>query len=411
MRHRFRKSKVIFGRNEVMGTDKPASERTHTSRMARPFIIFFALSVALTQVPTVSAHGGSEGTSLSQLHAVAIMSIGTILISLFVIFKRYDQVSTTKSLYGVFFGISITVIGAIIFEGLAPDPTFGADTMPFPRAWFQPISLVTGGLILLGSLIIGWVRWPTRPRYMLFGVLMSMWVAYSSLLPQPASYWNPLGYIVVLATPVLVGYILWKDAGTAIFAILRDPVARRFGLGVGLLTSLFFMSASGYLSFFWEEGFPEKTTAVVVPAVYELVMWPTLEVAIPRIPLFFAISPGSIIAMGLLGGLVGLNAAVIARYWRADQRAGTTQTTAGTATLVGACTCGCCGPLVSQFALYAASPSIAAPLYWIFIDSSSPLTSLFIIASVLLFTATLIKSTRSIPESTQSISGPAAETA
>lgn len=59
-----------------------------------------------------------------------------------------------------------------------------------------------------------------------------------------------LGYAIVLVTPVLVGYILWKDAGGIVRRVLVDPVARRFGGGIAVVTTLFFLTITGYLSFF-----------------------------------------------------------------------------------------------------------------------------------------------------------------
>ncbi|WP_434529938.1 hypothetical protein ACODNH_00470 (plasmid) [Haloarcula sp. NS06] len=59
-----------------------------------------------------------------------------------------------------------------------------------------------------------------------------------------------------------------------------------------------------------------------------------------------------------------------------------TEGTAGSAAIVGTCTCGCCGPLVAKIAVLAAGPSIAAPLYWVFVDSASPLSAVFIVGSL-----------------------------
>ncbi|WP_227379754.1 hypothetical protein [Haladaptatus halobius] len=81
-----------------------------------------------------------------------------------------------------------------------------------------------------------------------------------------------------------------------------------------------------------------------------------------------------------------------------------TEGTAGTAAIVGSCTCGCCGPLVAKVAVLAAGPSIAAPLYWVFVDTASPLSSLFIVASVVLFTGSLIYSVEAARQPSQSTS-------
>ena len=377
-----------------MSPGKEPDDRTHHqwagSRRVRLLTASIVVCLALTQIPVVSAHGGSEAGGLSQWHGAVLAVLGFVSLGTTVLLKQTKRISPTVALYGVFAGLFVTVLGAILFEGLAPDPTYSPESMPFPRSWYQPIGVVLGTSIAAVSVVVGWIRWPTKPRYMFLGVLTGLWVLYPYLLPEPASYWNPLGYAIVLVTPVLIGYILWKDAGSVIQTVLREPAARRFGFGVGVLTALFFMATSGYISVFWQEGGPEETTVAVLPAVYQLVSWPTLEVALPQIPLFFAMSPGVAVIVGLLSGLIGPNAALIAQRWLADQRAGATQSSVGTATIVGACTCGCCGPLVSQVAILAAGPTVAAPLYWLFVDSASPFSTLFVILAVVVFVGTLL---------------------
>ncbi|MDS0296893.1 hypothetical protein [Halogeometricum luteum] len=274
--------------------------------------------------------------------------VGVVVIGGTIIFKRRNRISPTVALYGVFVGIAVTAFGAVVFEGLSPDPTYMASSMPFPRSWYQPLALSVGLLIAVVSFIVGWLRWPTRPRYTFLGLLMGLWISYPYLIPGPASDTHPLGYAIVLGTPVLVGYIIWKDAGGVLRAVLRDSVARRFGIGIGIVMALFFLSVTGYLSFFPEEGFPHEVTVVVLPAIYQLVTWPTLEIAIPHIPFFLAVSPGQVIIVGMLSALIGLNAALIARHWRVEERAGLTEGTAGSAAIVGTCTCGCCGPLAES---------------------------------------------------------------
>lgn len=122
--------------------------------------------------------------------------------------------------------------------------------------------------------------------------------------------------------------------------------------------------------------------------------WPTVEILLPQNPFFLAISPGQIIVIGTLSGLIGLNAAIIARQWRLEETAGMTQGTAGSAAVVGTCTCGCCGPLVAKIAVLAAGPSLAAPLYWVFVDTASPLSAGFLVGSLLLFVGTLLYSVK-----------------
>ena len=214
--------------------------------------------------------------------------------------------------------------------------------MPFSRSWYLPLALSVGFLIMVLSIVLGWLRWPTRPRYTFLGMLIGLWVVYPYLIPGHADDSHPLGYAIVLGTLILVGYVIWKDAGSVLHAVLRDLVARRFGIGVGIVVALFFVSVTGYLSFFPEEGLAHERIIAVLPAMYQLVLWPTLEIYLPHIPLFVAVSPGQFIVVGVLSTLIGLNAAFIARHWRVEERAGITESTAGTGEVVGSCTCGCC---------------------------------------------------------------------
>ena len=382
----------------------PSTSRPETGGIARSETLYRgsgrSLSVALvlllvlTRVPLASAHGAT-GTGLEQWHGLLVVLGGVGLLGGSVLMKRRGRIPPTTALYGVLFGLVVAAVGTILWEGLATDPTYTAQSMPFPRSWYRPLSLSVGLAVAVASLVLGLLRWPTRPRYTFLGILMGLWVSYPELIPGPGSYTHPLGYAVVLATPVLVGYIVWTDAGDVLASVLRDPVARRFGLGVGLVVGVFFMATSGFVTFFWEEGAPHETVVDVLPVLYQLVQWPTLEVALPQIPLFFAVSVGIAVVVGLLSALVGLNAALIARQWRLGERSGMAEGTAGTGVVVGSCTCGCCGPLVAKVAILAAGPSIAAPIYWVFVDSASPLSSLFIIASIVLFTGSLVYSVES----------------
>lgn len=358
----------------------------------RPLSLFSLLVLALARVPVASAHDVTATGGLSREHGALVALVGVVVLGGAVVLKRTDRASPTVALYGVFVGIVVTALGAVLFEGLSPDPTYPASSMPFPRSWYRPLALATSLSVLVASLVVGWLRWPRRPRYTFLGILLGLWISYPYLVPGPASDTHPLGYAIVVGTPLLVGYVLWRDAGDVLRAVLRDPVARRFGVGVGVAVALFVVSVTGYLSFFPEEGFPHEVTVVVLPTIYQLVTWPTLEIAVPHVPLFLAVSPGQVVVVGTLSALVGANAALVARHWRVEERAGAAEGTAGGAAIVGTCTCGCCGPLVAKVAVVAAGPSVAAPLYWVFVDSASPLGTLFAAGSLVLFTGTIVYS-------------------
>jgi hypothetical protein len=372
--------------------ERASREYSRVFGYSRSFFVALGLLLVLTRIPLASAHGGTATAGLSQWHGIALSIVGFVFLGGTILLKQTNRISPTVALYGVFVGIVVTAFGAILFEGLSPEQTYTAHSMPFPRSWYQPLSLVGGLLIMVIRFVIGWLRWPTRSRYTYLGILMGVWIAYPYLILGAAGDSHLLGYAVVVGTPVLVGYIIWKDAGSVLRAVLRDSVARRFGIGVGGVVAVFFVSVTGYLSVFPEEGVSHEPFVTVLPAVYQLVTWPILEIYLPHIPLFIALSPGLLIVVGVMSTLIGLNATLIARRWRVEQQAGLTESTAGTTAVVGSCTCGCCGPLVAKVALVAAGPSIAAPLYWVFVDSASPLSTLFIVGSIILFTGSLIYS-------------------
>jgi hypothetical protein len=384
--------------------DTDHRKRSHHLGSRRSLSVFVLLTFILTQMPVVSAHGGAGTLGLSQGTGVLVVLVGLGVLIGAIILKRTNHISPTIALTSILFGLIVITIGTILFDVLRSDPTYTASTMPFPRSWYPVLSLSVGLSIAVGSVIVGWLRWPTQPRYTFLGLLLGMWVLYPVLMPSPAGATHPLGYALVLGTPILVGYILWTDTGRILRGVLHDPVARRFGIGVSGVVAFFFMATTGYLSFFWEEGGPTETTVVVLPVHYQLVQWPTLEVILPDIPMMAAVSLGIVTVIGLLSVLIGLNAALIARQWRVEQRAGMTQGTAGTAAVVGSCTCGCCGPLVAKVAILAVGPSIAAPLYWIFVDPASPLSVLFVIGSIGLFTGSLVYSVNTVRQSARSSS-------
>ncbi|WP_435119775.1 hypothetical protein [Halolamina sp. C58] len=356
---------------------------------------FLAVLLLLGGLPgTVAAHGTTTG-GLSHWHGIALLVLGALIIGAGILAKRYDKGALEMVLSTVFVGIVVAAIGAVLFDVHSPDPVYSASTMPFPRSLYPFIGAAVGLSTIVASFFFGWSRWPYRPRYTFLGMLMGGWILYPYIVPGFASK-NPLGYALVLGTPVAVGYVLWKDAGEVLQVIMDDTIARRFGVGIGIVTGLFFLSITGYLSFFPEEGVPQQIVITVLPAQYQLVVWPTFEMLIPEVPFFLALSPGVVVIIGTLSVLVGIQASLIARKWRVDEQIGATMSTANTSAIVGTCTCGCCGPLVAKVAVLLAGPTVAAPLYWIFVDTSSPLSVIFIVGSMLLFTGSILYSIGSV---------------
>lgn len=374
-------------------SSEEAAARTPAARSVNRGISVVVLALlAVSQTPVASAHGDVALGGLSSGHALLVMGAGVVAIGAVLGLKRLNRLTPRRTLHGIFAGLFVTVVGAILFEGLVPDPTYTASSMPVPRSWYAPLALGVALLVVTLSFVVGLFRWTTKPRYTFLGILLGLWIAYPVLVPAPAGYSHPLGYVLVLSTPALVAYIVWTDAWDIVRDVVADPVSKRFGVGVGALVGLFFAFSTGYLSFFPDEAVPHERIMTVVPAVYQLVSWPTFEFYFPHVPIFGAVSVGMLVVIGTLSLLVALNAALVARHWRIGRSAGMTEGTAGTGAIVGSCTCGCCGPLVAKFAIVAAGPSIAAPLYWLFVDTASPLGPLFVVGSVALFTATLVYS-------------------
>lgn len=374
----------------------PAQSKGNRGSARFDFLLVLVVVVVLAQVPVASAHGGDGPLVISKQASIAVFLGGVGLVAGCALLKRREYVSPTTALYGIGVGLFVAILGIIIFDGVTPDPAYAASSMPFPRSWYELFGLGIGVSVVVASFGIGLRRWPTRPRYTFLGILMGLWISYPYIIRGSASYTHPLGYLIVLGTPILVGYIVWTDRGDVVRTAFRDRVARRFGATVTLLSGLFFLTSSGYLSFFWEEGLPRERVVTVLPVNYQLVQWDTLEIVLPQFPLTVALSIGVVTIVGLLSVLIGVNALLIAWQWRLEEKAGMMQGTAGTGSVIGACTCGCCGPLVAKIAVLAAGPSVAAPLYWVFVDSSSPLSVLFIVATVVIFTATLIYSTEEL---------------
>lgn len=347
----------------------------------------------------VSAHSGEP--HFPQWYGLVVLLLGFGVLGASIALNRLDQITRTEhALAGIFVGVVIAALGGIIIVQLSPIDEYSASNMPFPRTWYPLISLTVGLGITVASALLGQLRWPTRPRYAALGILLGLWIAYPALIQDSAEYYHPAGYVIVLAVPLTVGYIVWRDGSDVLKQVWKDTVARRFGLGIGAVMLVFFVFSTGLVSLVPDEGLMSGQDVMDVPAFIAtqpfaspLVMWPAVEVWLPQIPLSAAISLGVLLMIILLGGLVTITAMLAAYQWRYTNRSGSAQNTAGAAALVGPNACGCCGPMFAQLAVVLLGPSAAAPLYWLFVDFSSPVGSFFFVASVGLLTGGFVYST------------------
>lgn len=351
---------------------------------------------ATTLVPTVSAHEGTVHGGTPHLLLLGTLVVGIVLLATVAWLDRVGGAPdprTSASLLVV--GVSLSALATVGLVEIQVEPL---STTPLPRQ-FYPVLTVFGGMALaLGSVVAYLYRWGDRHAYPVLGTVLGFWVAYPALLPGDASR-HPLGYLLVLAVPVLLGSVFWTELRPALARV--DTRGRLAGIAAGLAFAGFFAFSSG-LATFNPDPVPQaggEPFAVVTTFVSPLVSWPAIEVYRPGIPLFAALSVGTAITLGILAGLVGINAALGATVWRTQNATGgdrAAATDGGTVTGVtgalattGATACCCCGPALYGIASAALGAS-ASPLYWAFTDPESPLATLFLVAAIGLLTASTV---------------------
>lgn len=343
------------------------------------------LLAALGAVPVASAHGGSHGPPLPEWSALATLALGVALVGAGVYAKR--SVSPALGLIGVFDGLVLVAVGTVGLVQLSGIEALAASQPPVGRAWYGAPTLGIGLVAVVGSLVVGRMRWPERPRYAALGMVLGTWVAYPVFVPGALT--NPLGYALAVATPAVVGYVIWTDARGALSRALADRAARWFGFGTGVATAVVFAFSMRLLSLVAESAAGEQltdfatTTRIAKPLVY----WPAVEFHVHEfvgtVPLGGVVSVGLTLVVGLVAALVGLNAALLAARWRASDAEGSAELPLALAVAFFA-------PVLAVVAAVAVGRP-AAPLYWVFVDLASPLGALFFAASVTLLTGTLVR--------------------
>ena len=183
-----------------------------------------------TIVPTASAHGGEQTPNIPQRYGLAVVLLGIGVLGASIVAKRrIGSATNDRALASVFLGVLITAIGGILLVQPSPIETYSASNMPFPRDWYLILALGTGSAILLGSALLGPLRWPTRPRYTVLGALLGAWILYPVVMPNEGTF-HPLGYLLAGAVPMTVGHIIWRDGRRLLRTVGQDAVARRFDL-------------------------------------------------------------------------------------------------------------------------------------------------------------------------------------
>lgn len=346
--------------------------------------------VGLSLVPTASAHGESTHAGVPHWGLLIVLLTGLGVLGGSIYFGRTRWVDRPRlTIVVMLVGALLIVVASIGLSELQVDPV-GTDPTPISRAWYPFIAGTVGLGLLLGSLLLGVWRWSHRPLYPALGALFGLWAAYPALLPGSYNYWNPLGYGLVFAVPLLVGYILWRDVRPA-FAEATS-FERRVGLGVGALFVVFLLFSTGQFTFNPDSGVgvPNESFIIFSEFANPLVMWPAIEFYFPSIPLFAALSVGTVITFGLLAGLTGVNAALAVIIWRLDIPLNRSQGVLGGLTTTGATACCCCAPAVYSIAGAVVGLS-ASPLYWIFTDPASPMGDLFFVGAAALMTGSAVQ--------------------
>jgi len=284
-------------------------------------------------------------------------------------------------------GAVVTIAGLI---GLVEVQITPGATPEWTR-WFPVVNTVAAIVVALGSLVVVRWKWPERPRYVGLGFLLACWIGYPAMMPNEGIA-HPLGYLLALAVPLSVAAILHVDGRAVVATALADLRSKAVSAAAFCLFAVFFVVSAGTVSVN-----PDVTPAIagdgfvtVQRVVGPLVYWPAVEFYWPAASLSGYFSPGTVILVGLLGGLVALNAGLVARQLAAEGATDSPQAMFGTLAASGATACCCCAPALYGVAgvLFGAA---ATPVYWAFMDPTSPVGGIFFAVSVIVLTGSVIR--------------------
>lgn len=369
---------------------------TRSHRLRRVLAAAGAVLALPVLADPAAAHAGSvhRGTPHWVFLGVIVAGVATLGLGLAFGRGRWDD-RPSRAVSTVLAGATLVAVGLIALVEVQVEPP-GAGNAPIPRDLYPVVSLAVGNLVVLASVVVGLWRWPDRPLYIALGVALGLYVAYPTLIPGIAIF-HPAGYLLVFVVLALVGYLLSRDVRPGLSDL--DPLSRRTGAAAATLFVVFMLFSSGQFTLNPVTGASGPTGQFVV--IYEyanpLVMWPAVEFYFPSVPFFGALSIGTAIMFGLLGTLVGVNAALATRIYAADAGVAGPETTLGALATTGASACCCCAPAAYGVASAVLGLS-ASPLYWVFVDSQSPLGSIFYVSAVALLTGSAIHLARTVEE-------------
>lgn len=358
--------------------------------MKRSGIRTAVFAVATTVfVQPATAHTGTThaGTPHWALFTLVLGGFAVAGISLYAI--QQHRVSGRFGATALVLGVLLAILGSIGLVEIQVAPATG----PQFEAIYPTLAAILGILIVVGSLFLGWRYWPEQPGYTGLGLLLGSWVAYPGITDTGALS-NPLGYVVALGVPIAVAYLLYQKAGFAIRRVFdRRPARIAAGVAFSLFT-VFFVFSAGTITVNPDMGVNAPTTRTITffKVAGPLVTWPAVEFYFPAIPTAGFVSVGTLLLISLLGGLIAINAALATTQWIETSTDLDSTTALGAFATSGATACCCCAPAFYAV-LGVVFGSAATPVYWAFMDPSSPVGGLFFAISVVVLLYSILRTT------------------
>ena len=368
--------------------DRESARSGGSHRSQAGWLGLFLAVLSLAVVPTAAAHEGTTHAGTPHWLLLGVVALGAVLVATAIYALRRPGYSRRAGGLGLLSGLVLAGFGAIGLVEIQLEAVTDPSTTLLA---INPLaSYVVGFAVVLGSQVVGLRYWPERPRYLLLGSLLGAWILYPVLMPR-GGITHPLGYVLVLALPVAIGYVVWRDAGPAVGRVLADRTTAAVAvLGTLAMWTFLAFSAGTFTVVPETTGVPDHPFLVTIGVADPLVLWPAIEFYLPSIPLFGMVSVGTILLFGTLSTLLGLNLGLVADELRSQEASLSPGFLLGTVGTTGATACGCCAPAMYGV-LSATLGASATPIYWSFMDTSSPLSGTFLAASVLLLTASVVR--------------------